>query len=377
MANESPNWPELKQRFGEELVEALERRFKDGPFEIRASQLAAEAHSKPDVATNLLGKLVTGKFLSAEQRWVCPCADGKSLTAVEAKQQSCAHCDQAFEDRGGEPEEQTWFVRHATRTRDVPWVLALHGMNTLGPWQEQLNWLVARTYGRSVPVAIYKYGVVRPGAVLKFRIRELRDGLIVRIRALSDETKAAGFGGKPDVIAHSLGTLLLGQALQTDSKLEVGRMILTGCILPPDFDWQSLIDRGQVEAVLCHAATGDGWARIAPYLIPGSGPAGVRGFNDRKLAHWVIQGGAHSYVFEKDQLPKCFEEVWQPFLTQARGEFVSKLDGLPEPPWKPPLWLFRARLWRFVALGIAAGLLGIVVVALVLGLRDLFVAKGY
>ena len=38
-------------------------------------------------------------------------------------------------------------------------------MNTLGDWQEKLTWLVGRMYGRMVPVAIYKYGVIRPGVM--------------------------------------------------------------------------------------------------------------------------------------------------------------------------------------------------------------------
>ena len=81
--------------------------------------------------------------------------------------------------------------------------------------------------------------------MLKFRQRALTPGLIARIRRLSSETMNAGFGGMSDVIAHSFGTWLLGHALRNDPTLKVGRIIPTGCILRPDFDWNELITRGQ------------------------------------------------------------------------------------------------------------------------------------
>ena len=91
-----------------------------------------------------------------------------------------------------------------------------------------------------VPVAIYKYGIVRPGAVCRRCLRRLEERVIERTHRLEGDTAAGGFEGSPDVIAHSLGTWLIGHALQRDPKLKIGCLVLTGCILRPDFDWRVL-----------------------------------------------------------------------------------------------------------------------------------------
>lgn len=306
-------------------------------------------------------------------RYICPCDRREVLTEEQASQDTCPHCDCAFEaDLHARPEAEAVFVRKAPDTRDVRWILALHGMNTVGAWQEGFNWLLSNIFKHSVPVAIYKYGVVRPGAVLKFRQRELMRGLGARIRRLSDETEKSRFGGVPDVIAHSFGTWLLGHALQADSDLRVGRVILTGCILRPDFDWASLIPN-QVEAVLCHTATRDVWASLAHYIIPNSGPSGRCGFNDRStVAHAVLQRGCHSDFFGDKTMPDLFEKYWRPFLQAPSGSPLLRGDGQPGPVWKQALWPLRATVLRIGLLVAVLSIILAVVAAFCLGAADLW-----
>jgi len=373
----SPDWAGLKEAPGARLLEGLRGHFERGPFEMRAIQLGNEAKTDVAAAERLLDSVVAQGALAAEQRLYCPASAHHLLSESDVDSGVCPQCNQSFVDLGGPPEPEKWYIRKAKPTRDVRWMLALHGMNTRGAWQEEFNWLLARAHGRSIPVAIYKYGIVRPGAVLRWRLKQLEDELRGKIRQLSSDTQEAGFGGVPDVIAHSLGTRLLGMALLNNPGLRVGRVVLTGCILRPDFDWTIPISRGQVEAVLCHAATGDFWARIAHYIIPDSGPAGRRGFNDRKrVAHAVLTGGSHSDFFAEGQMRQLFTKVWQPFLTQPNGEFVGTDAGLKAPPWKPAGWLLEARLWRVVLLAIASVLAALLVTALALGMWDVSILIG-
>jgi serine/threonine-protein kinase len=245
-------------------------------------------------------------------------------------------------------------------------------MNTVGAWQEAFNWLLSRIFKHSVPVAIYKYGVVRPGAVLKFRQRRLIWGLNARIRRLSGETQKSGFGGVPDVIAHSFGTWLLGHALQADPDLRVGRVILTGCILRPDFDWAALIP-SQVEAVLCHTATKDLWGRIAHYIIPDSGPSGLVGFNDRStIAHAILHGGRHSDFFGDSTMTDLFETVWRPFLSAPSKSPLLSGNGLSSPNWKQALWPLRATVLRIALLLCVLTAIMAGIAALCLGFADLW-----
>jgi pimeloyl-ACP methyl ester carboxylesterase len=233
-------------------------------------------------------------------------------------------------------------------------------MKTLGPWQESFNWLVSTTYGRMVPVAIYKYGMVLPGVLSRRRHWALMAGLVVRIERAAREVSKIIDDPRPDVIAHSFGTLLLGHALHRYPEIRVGRVITLGCILRPDFDWATLVRRGQVDAVLNHFGTRDFWARVAHYAIPDAGPAGRRGFDshaegwpeDRpqegRLFNVRAEGLRHSDFFQDPErgstLKSLFAEVWQPFLTTKHArDLAAALHGeWPSARWHEARWPRRA-----------------------------------
>src|SRR4051812_32762806 len=179
MVSQEPDWAALTKDFPAELVEALRGHFVNGGnLEITARQLANEVNSEEQVATRFLDRVAGTGALDIERKFVCPCDKKRDLTQEQAELDVCASCGEAFvADHHARPAPVAIYNRKATMTRDVRWMLALHGMNTPGAWQESFNWLAARSYGRSVPVAIYKYGIVRPGAILKFRQRALMHDL--------------------------------------------------------------------------------------------------------------------------------------------------------------------------------------------------------
>jgi hypothetical protein len=374
MASSRIDWAALAGRFPAPLIGRLRQYFEDGPFEIRAHQLAVQVNTDDATAEKLLQQLGAAGALAIKEAFLCSCDRRQPLTSEQAAQDVCPECGRAFvEDVGALPSRGEFYVNDAPRSRDVRWLLALHGMNTRGTWQEAFNWLVSQAYRRSVPVAIYKYGVVRPGVLLKFRQRVLIRELRGRIQRLAGQSEGSGFGGLPDVIAHSFGTWLLGYALQEDGSLRVGRVVLTGCILPPNFDWAALIARGQVEAVFCHTASNDFWARIAHYIIPKSGPAGVRGFNDRiRIGHATLQGGHHSDFFDENKMSQLFSDVWQPFLTEPLGSSVSTSETLPPADWEAACWPFRATLLRIFVLALLFVIIVVIGATFALGVADLW-----
>ncbi|MGB8356679.1 MAG: hypothetical protein WCD79_22465 [Chthoniobacteraceae bacterium] len=366
----APPWDEFDGEYPHELVESIRHRFELGePFALSAEQFVASTPQQTEMGRKLLEALVALHWLYKTTQHLCVC--GASLTEAEAAADTCRHCGQAFIDVG-KPEKQTLYGHEGRRRRDARWVLVLHGMNTRGPWQEELNWLVSRMYGHAVPVAIYKYGLVLVGVVLSFRQRALTRQLITRIQRLGGQSEKTGFGGVPDVLAHSFGTWLLGHALQSDPTLRVGRVILTGCILRPDFDWAALISKKQVEAVLCHYGTKDFWAGVSHYVIPDSGPSGRRGFNDRKqVVHFEGAGLHHSDFFLEKVMPEFFREIWQPFLTLPGPEELQ--SGTPPANlWKQSIWPLRARLLRWLILLILLSVLVIAIVVFAIGFTTLF-----
>ena len=332
---EPGTWGELAASHPPPLVAELRRLAEQGgPFRVTPTELAAPTSATSKQALALLRAPALARWLHEETQFRCP-HGGEELSREEAGESVCPYHPEI--DFAEHPIlEATFFVHDAPPTRDVRWLLALHGMNTRGWWQEDLNWLVSLSYGRMVPVAIYKYGLVRPGAVIRLRQRRIMRKLILRIERLAGETESSGFGSRPDVIAHSFGTWLLGHGLVSDPGLRVGRVILLGSILRPDHDWSRLIQRGQVEAVLNHHGTEDGWVRIAQRFIPCSGPSGRRGFDDPAALNRPAPGFGHSQFFEEDVLPTLFREVWGPFLT-APSQSLSHLPELSRTTarWRP------------------------------------------
>ncbi|MFL6245033.1 MAG: hypothetical protein ACJ74H_03340 [Thermoanaerobaculia bacterium] len=243
------------------------------------------------------------------------------------------------EERETEDGVEIVYVRKIAQSRVVDWVVALHGMNTTGAWQETFSWLLGTTWGRSVPVAIYKYGIVIAGVILFWRRNKLREQLRRKLDVLAHEARARGFNGNPDVVAHSFGTWLFGHLLQlelqrpAEERLTFGRVILAGCILPPDFDWKAIKDAGLVEDVLNHYGTADAVVPWARWCIADSGPSGKRGFDSDEVIDVRAEGYGHSDLFLRD-LRHVYEEYWKPFLTLPPEALRS--DARFSPPRKSP-----------------------------------------
>lgn len=137
-------------------------------------------------------------------------------------------------------------------------VVTIHGIRTHGQWQKRITPYLA-SHGL-VPYHI-DFGWFR---VLKFffpwsRERQIR---VIReeLRDLVDKVKAR----RVSVIAHSFGTLIAIQSLLRDNgDLRYDRVVLTGCILPRNFDWQSVFAKRWVMAVRNERATSDWVVRAA------------------------------------------------------------------------------------------------------------------
>jgi hypothetical protein len=133
-------------------------------------------------------------------------------------------------------------------------MIVVHGMNTRAPWQEDFSWLVANKLKYAAPVLIHKYGWATIDVLVVRRHRQLARTLGARIRRAVEYARARGLTDAPDVLVHSFGSRLFSLIMNDEafSDLNFGRVITAGSIIPPDFNWRSLIDEGRVEAVLNH-----------------------------------------------------------------------------------------------------------------------------
>lgn len=362
-------WEEIAREFDAGCVlEARSRLDADGFVRLTPEELGAERGCTAREAERLLQHLAALDAVSRVEVQLCPRCE-QTLMPEEAQGDACPYCAEAFDEHPEGIPLSVGYERVSEQGRSVPWVLALHGMNTRGAWQEDFNWLVATTYGRSVPVFVYKYGLVRPGALLKWRQRMLRDRLASKVRRLTEGLGDRQPGTRPDVIAHSFGTWLIGHALLEHEDLRVDRVILMGSVLRPDFPWNEVVQRDQAEAIMNHFGRRDVWAGIAGYFIPESGPSGRRGFDSGTgaLNHPEPRYG-HSAFFDETAMRKSYEELWRPFLQRPRGRLTELGTEGGQAAWKPAPLFLRAMLPRWVLLGLAAAIGLTLVTALVLGL---------
>lgn len=254
----------------------------------------------------LLDRVAADGWLNKINRHRCPNCKVE-LSAEGTAQPVCPECEEAYSQHGGVTVE-TVYVRELAASRSVDWVVAIHGMNTSGTWQEAFSWLLGTTWGQSVPVAVYKYGIVIAGVIMAWRRRKLQSDLRGKIAALYANANTQGFSGKPDVIAHSFGTWLFGHILESEltrepkQQLKFGRIILTGCILRPDYNWRKIKEAGLVDDVLNHYGTKDIIVPLAHVAIWDSGPSGRRGFDGDQVLNIRAEGYGHSDLFS---IRKC------------------------------------------------------------------------
>ncbi len=369
-------WEHLARVMPGKQHDALRALMDRSVGEISPSDLPPPA----DTAIALLDRVAADGWLERKLRHTCPSCEAE-LDDRQREEPACPFCDAAFYERGGVTTE-TVYVRSLAPSRDVDWVVALHGMNTRGAWQEELSWLLATTWGRSVPVAVYKYGKVIPGVIMQWRRRTLQRGLRVKLAALRDQARAQGFHGNPDVLAHSFGTWLLGHLLLAEldrpkpERLAFGRIILAGCVLRPDYSWARVKAAGLVEEVLNHYGTKDPVVPLAHATIWDSGPSGRRGFDGAEVLNLRAEGYGHSDLLTTDKwvadddpfqkqptetsethLAHAYRRSWKPFLTLPATELHRLPDRAdPTTPWQQLPWPLRGTLFPVFALPLAASL---------------------
>jgi len=94
---------------------------------------------------------------------------------------------------------------------------------------------------------------------------------------------AIAAGAQPHIIAHSLGSFLIGRALRQIRPMRGHRIVLAGCVLKRRFDWQGLLNKKSdaFDAIRNEVARKDwvaGTATLLCWRFPDFGSAGRNGF---------------------------------------------------------------------------------------------------
>jgi serine/threonine-protein kinase len=212
--------------------------------------------------------------------------------------------------------------RHARTRARRPVVFTLHGIRTYAAWHravaevaQERDWTCRqeRWYFGYFPLFRFLLPGQRRTKVAWFRKTYFDE--------CNDRMVDVDAEHLPSIVAHSFGTYILGNALLAYSHLRFDKIVLCGSILPVDFPWDTLIARGQVQAVRNEFSRRDVWCRMVRWVVRGAGPSGVHGF---RIDHGRIEQRAfpffsHSMYFEKGHM----ESNWFPFLERVRPPLES------------------------------------------------------
>jgi hypothetical protein len=303
------------------------------------------------------------------------------IDADDIANRHCSHCGTDFRETGDEPIEAVIYRGSTAASRSVPWLIAVHGFNTRGPWQEDFSWRVANRFKYHAPVLIYKYGLVRFGVLFRWRHRVLAWHLGQQIRRAVIQARENQIEEPPDIVIHSFGSQLFRLVLESDefSDLRFGRVIAVGSVIRPDFDWSSYIRNGRIEAVLDQCGGGDWAVPFAQFTIPGTGPGGRKGFTDPAVINVRNAQYGHSTAFFEAELARNLARggVWDRFLREPLASFSDPTRFAPA-AWSPVCGLIRWLIHTFVVVTVSVTLLAIagLLILGVLGSVDRFADLG-
>jgi len=226
-------------------------------------------------------------------------------------------------------------------------LFALHGIRTHAGWTRAL-YEIGSQHGWQVRTDRWNFGYF---SAIRFLLPSARSAKVRWFRRtyreeVTDRTVLLDEGRCPSIVAHSFGTYILGNALLKYDWLRFDKVILCGSILPLDFPWDKLIERGQVQAVRNEYGVQDVWSGLVRWFVAGTGPSGRDGFrcDDERLEQERFLY-THSEYFDKGQM----EAKWFPFLGKALP-VISPAEHTVSMPRTTRPWVLYSSYALLVAL---------------------------
>ncbi|TAX65848.1 hypothetical protein ELI00_32415 (plasmid) [Rhizobium ruizarguesonis] len=342
----------------------IDRRLASGDgmeFSVAQFAGAVDAGTDPATVANFLDQTVKSGAARKFKVSRCPVKGcTRVLGTSDITFSTCPYCLTDFQQEGLEVTQEDFYKLNGEISRDIRWMIVVHGMNSRAKWQEEFSWQIANRLRYSAPVLIYKYGWVTIDVLMRWLHRRHAKQLGDRIKIAIDQANTSGRPREPDIIAHSFGTLLLSLILEDDrfDDLRFGRVILAGSIVRPDFNWGKHVTSKRIGAILNHVGGEDVPVRYAQYAIPGSGPGGKVGYADNAVLNIRSVGFGHSDFFEPSTLRGLIADggLWHSFLTHPLSQFRPVEGFSPVGRWKPASRVLRwpSRLVGYVIFWIVA-----------------------
>lgn len=220
-------------------------------------------------------------------------------------------------------------------------VLLVHGIRTNAEWMEALKALL-ESHGHATETV--NYGWV-PLIEFIAPLPWVRDRFRDRLRQRMSEVIEVHGRGRVSIVAHSFGTYLVTQILESEQGLYIDRLLLCGAIVSEDTRWQH-VQKYVTGGILNDCGARDRLPLLAFWCGLGYGATGVRGVNRsgvRDRFHDVGHSGFMTMEFAR--------RFWIPYLTD--GTVIPGIvdRGRMSYLWEATLWL--PKLWIIVIGGAA------------------------
>ncbi|HEX8171986.1 MAG TPA: hypothetical protein VF824_15725 [Thermoanaerobaculia bacterium] len=192
-------------------------------------------------------------------------------------------------------------------------VISIHGLESEGTWQRQIDPSFQGIH--DLHYRRHEYGRFRAWkAIVPFIVGgEVKRFADFYARVFRET------GVVPSVIAHSLGTWILSQALVQYPTIRFRNVILCGSVIDRDYDWPNLIDQGRVYRVRNEMSVDDEVVRLfrSPFfrfLLADSGPSGLDGFTreHHKVSNVRFNFGHTGFFL---MLTHC-DRYWRPYICE-------------------------------------------------------------
>lgn len=207
-------------------------------------------------------------------------------------------------------------------------VILLHGIRTYARWQKELGDALSQRQFAHHTHDFGRFGLRRFAwkASRTRRVEVFYDWYCGIRHSYSGGLKSRP-DFRPDIIAHSFGTYIVGYGLRKFPDLKFRKIIFCGAILPRDFDWSLPFGRGQVLEVQNDYGVDDVWSRLARRLVGDAGSSGAEGF---LLTSPLIRQRRFEEFRHSDYFRPGHYDQWIEFLEEPSVSFrIVRSSSLP------------------------------------------------
>jgi CheY-like chemotaxis protein len=215
-------------------------------------------------------------------------------------------------------------------TTDIQAVcLTVHGIQTRGNWQQNLEDVISRDTDR-IRFETFKFGYF---SILSFFVPFLRWAVIYRFKNCLLNISQQEPEKKIFIFGHSFGTYIIVKAIESilhgGHQLNLHLLVLSGSVLKSGHSFELLIRNTDVK-IVNDCGVDDNILLLSETIVPNtgmSGRTGFKGLNNNRFVNRFFRGG-HSHYFEQES--SFISKFWLPLFS---NELNLKIIDEREDSW--------------------------------------------